>query len=686
MRKQLLAIAISGTMFPIMANATGLGAIKVMSNLNQPLRAEVKLFSTQGMPVEDIKAKLASAADFSRVGMQRSYALTKLNFEVARDKNGLPVVKISTVNPVKDPFVNFLLDLQWPQGEVFRQYTILLDPPQYTQIAAVNDNQPVSQHVQPQLLNAPQQVPSAQELAPQKFYRPVEKFDTLSSIAIDVRPNHQVSTDQTMVAILEANPKAFFDHNINRMKMGYTLRIPNEDEIKQVPHQQAVNIVVQQNTAWREWRHGERDNSDTGFRAQFAIKQQIKYVQPSNRQVRQANEVHPVSLSMSETPAELESNFLVDPIQQSNTDKALRAELALSTEALIHQRDQNQALQLQLQNLEQELLNVKQVLSAKDHDLLKLQRHLSSKDREVLGIQQKITELQTEVTNSSTGNLNASVGSETLTGSGMRLSSTSQGSGSDLLTQSSWWLNLLAALAVVGGVIGARTWWQRYRYTDGVELVIDEPEVQHEEVESSQVEKQAVVEETQQPAPAKSEAIAHRLVDPIEEANVYLTYNRYSEAEGVLQSGLELEPERTDLKVKLMELYTLIKDRQSFEQYQQQLPGNLDLVDPLLFEKLKSFDATIWQEETQTESSDEENVTCDNDDSSHVIEFETDTQSDSVSDLASEDPISTQLDLAHVYLNMQNFEDAKKVLLEVINNGTAEQKAEAEKLMQRISE
>ena len=120
---------------PQAASALALGDMKVRSSLNEPLDAEIDLLSIRGEELADLRAKLATTEEFQRAGVDRPYVLSRLRFKVEERPGGKAVLKVSTRQPVKEPFLNFLIELNWPQGRLVREYTALLDPPVYSAAA-----------------------------------------------------------------------------------------------------------------------------------------------------------------------------------------------------------------------------------------------------------------------------------------------------------------------------------------------------------------------------------------------------------------------------------------------------------------------------------------------------------------------------------------------------------------------
>jgi len=132
MMKRKLAVILAATMMfflPMVAHALGFGNLTLHSALNEPLDADIELLSPTEDDLANIKVKLASPDAFTRSGIDRTALLTELRFEVKEMDNGNYVVHLTTRVPVREPFLNFLLELEWQNGRMLREYTMLLDPP-----------------------------------------------------------------------------------------------------------------------------------------------------------------------------------------------------------------------------------------------------------------------------------------------------------------------------------------------------------------------------------------------------------------------------------------------------------------------------------------------------------------------------------------------------------------------------
>jgi len=275
-RKSALAATIAALLNPAVAGALGLGGIEVSSALNEPLKARILLSGVSSDEIDDLKAALGTDEQFSRAGLDRAYALSSLRFKVVQDGATRAHIEITTRDPVVEPFLNFLVDVNWANGRVLREYTVLLDPPVYG--AAIRSATAREVETVPTLSAAPMPMPapvtvkmmpdsgassppSAAPMAPAAAapsgfsgdsYGPVRSGETLWSIADMVRPGG-ASIQGMMLALLRANPQAFNIDNVNALKTGAVLRIPAASEVRD-DRAQALSEVARQHGLWDEYR------------------------------------------------------------------------------------------------------------------------------------------------------------------------------------------------------------------------------------------------------------------------------------------------------------------------------------------------------------------------------------------------------------------------------------------------
>lgn len=285
MARKLAAIVFSlGCVQASPLMALGLGDIKLDSYLNEPLKAQVKLLNTGGLHEDQIRIRLATSDDFKRMGVDRAYFLTSISFDVQIDESGRAVIVLSSEDPVLEPYLDFIVEARWPSGRLLREYTVLVDPPVFDQSTpVVSASQRVAEvDGEPEPAKkkssdvggtgtrvdvrdgnlAPGEMPqrsfnstTSPAAIPGSRYM-IHRDDTLWGIASSARPSG-TSVHQTMLDIQRLNPNAFIGGNINRIKAGYIIYLPTEDEISSGDPSAALREVSDQNKAWRENRESE---------------------------------------------------------------------------------------------------------------------------------------------------------------------------------------------------------------------------------------------------------------------------------------------------------------------------------------------------------------------------------------------------------------------------------------------
>ncbi|MEO6155355.1 MAG: FimV/HubP family polar landmark protein [Thermomonas sp.] len=305
------------------ALALGLGQIEVKSRINEPLLAEIPIISTTPGELQALQARLASPDTFRRVGLEPPQGIAAdLRFTLGNDAHGRPVIRVTTVAPVTQAVVNFLIEVDWGQGRLVREYSALVDaprtasaplqpaisapvvaapnvvqrplvtmpvaaptpPPVPTQITTAPlppmpapapvatlpapaepmpapmpaaEPAPVSSAVAPPpravVVAIPTPAPQPTAMTPSQ-YGPVKAGETLSKIASGLDQAVGYSLDQTMLALLRANPDAFLSDNINLLRQGVVLRVPGSDDRGSITADEAQRVVSEQTQQWRQAR------------------------------------------------------------------------------------------------------------------------------------------------------------------------------------------------------------------------------------------------------------------------------------------------------------------------------------------------------------------------------------------------------------------------------------------------
>ena len=312
-----------------MAGAVGFGGINVTSSLGQPLVAEIELVAVDKADKPSLNAHLASPDAFKGAGIDYPYSLPKLKFSVETRANGDAYIKATSSQPVNEPFVSLLIELNWSSGRLLREYTFLLDPPGFIAeqpAAAVKPIEPVMvapavvapapvEAVAPVPASAPQAEPApvaaaenqaasapqaesveaasavtaetaapAEEAAKAAEPAPVENVvaapeqvapvpvpqktenvqaesaavtvkrgDTLGKIANKTKAS-DVSLERMLVALYRSNTEAFDGKNMNRLRTGKILRMPESETLANLQQREAAKEVHAQVADWNAYR------------------------------------------------------------------------------------------------------------------------------------------------------------------------------------------------------------------------------------------------------------------------------------------------------------------------------------------------------------------------------------------------------------------------------------------------
>jgi pilus assembly protein FimV len=263
--------------------ALGLGELQLESFLNEPLEASVDLLNTDGLHEDEIKVRLGTREDFKRLGLDRPFFLTSIEFDVAVGSDGNARIVMSTSDPVLEPYLDFIIEARWPSGRLLREYTVLVDPPAFSTATPIISASKRVEEVEgiPAPTKKTEAVTSTGTKVdvrksglgpgemPQRDFNAatatspvsgskymIKRDDTLWQIAASAAPEG-ATVHQTMLDIQRLNPNAFINNNINRVKAGYIVYLPSADDISSGDLSAALQEVNEQNAAWREGRDAE---------------------------------------------------------------------------------------------------------------------------------------------------------------------------------------------------------------------------------------------------------------------------------------------------------------------------------------------------------------------------------------------------------------------------------------------
>lgn len=289
------------SLLPLAAYPAGLGKLTVTSSLGQPLRAEIDVITDSKEDSASITARMASQDAFKEARIERAGVLSGVRFSVEKRANGETYLKVTSARPIEDPFLDMLIELNWSSGRLLREYTVLLDPAGFAEqqpvapvavpsvpaqaaapapkqeAAAVPKQAPVAQApapsgkpakagAEPAPTPAERTFPKAQPEQPpavatqaetaQDTYGPVRKGDTLTQIASDMLETSPegISLEQMLVGLYERNKAAFVGKNMNRLKTGQILHVPEADKLSSIERKDAAREIKLHAADWNAYR------------------------------------------------------------------------------------------------------------------------------------------------------------------------------------------------------------------------------------------------------------------------------------------------------------------------------------------------------------------------------------------------------------------------------------------------
>ncbi len=271
-KKRAVALAVASclSISPWIAEAAGLGKLTVLSGIGQPLRAELDIGATRE-ELGGMSARLAPQDVFKQAGVDFASVLLDLRFAVEKRPGGQSIVKVSSVKPINEPFLDFLVELNWPAGRLVREYTFLLDPPEMRAaqssrsvadariVETVRGGGSAGESRPAPLRTAPRNAPESKVASEpgRRMESPgvhvVKSGETLRQIAAENKYDG-VSLEQMLIGLFQSNPDAFVAENVNRLKAGAILNVPEQSAVESVSPAEARKIYVAHARDWNAYR------------------------------------------------------------------------------------------------------------------------------------------------------------------------------------------------------------------------------------------------------------------------------------------------------------------------------------------------------------------------------------------------------------------------------------------------
>lgn len=623
-RKLVFALSLLGACFTGLVHALGLGEATVKSSLNQPLTAEIELVSIGALGIDEILPGLATREEFLRAKVDRVYFLSDIRFEVIENKKGNLAVVLTTTKPVREPFLNFLVEVIWPSGRLLREYALLIDPPLYSEEKAAlvqtpvvsqrnTVSQPVAETVSGDQLNIAEPVKTSVAAInatgqSSGTYGATTSKDTLWEIAIKARPNRSVTPQQVMLSIQDLNPKAFINKNINKLKAGQVLRLPTLEKIKERSSSQAIIEVIAQNEATRPKRtrsvaSATKKVSSNTSESLDSKKDELKLVVASN----QANTSNTANSGSS--------------TQAGNGRAESNEEMMLALEKLDKASLENTELNGRVTDLEEQLQTLQRILALKNDQLANIQGQMRA--NELAGLDEAVAVIagtetgQADVGGTTLGQ-NENMGpskvieepksapSEMTKNVAAPVSnpeiSNPVSEKPEIILNNPLYLGLL----VIGVIILLAVLWlvsrnnalkeeEYYAENDNEEdddhsgelSEVDESEPQERNESFDEIsdfdagDEGELVENVfalndEERSDLDSHQDEREAEDVIAEADVYIAYGRLDQATNILENAISAEPVRTDYRLKLLEVYKDSHDTEAFNRQFSELEAIQD--------------------------------------------------------------------------------------------------------------
>ncbi|NCE94047.1 FimV family protein [Pseudomonas sp. L13] len=575
-RKLVLAIAAASALSSGMAQALQLGEMTLKSKLNQPLSVEIELRDVGGLTASEITPSLASAQAFVDAGVDRQAVLDDLTFTPVINPEGRSVVRVTSSKPLPDSYVRFLMQVQWPNGRLMRDYSVLLDPAKFDQ-PAPTASAPAS--------TAPASTAPAASAPAQHT---TTSRDTLWEIAAKNR--NGASVQQTMLAIQALNPDAFLDGNINRLKTGQVLRLPDATQSTALAQPQAIAEVSAQNAAWRQGRRGPQ--SQVAGKPQLdATKRTQAGNAPSSTQAKD---------NLSLVSAQAAKKGAKGTVGDS---RALSDKLAMTQEELDTTRRDNEELKSRAADLQSQLDKLQKLIQLKNDQLARLQAQTGEPQTAAMPAQLPGEPAAEPAAPAAT----PAPAPEPVKPAAAPAST--EGKFNDLLTNP-------IVLGILGGaallvVLLLLLLWARHRNARREEekhlrmarALAEEPEFVSNidqdlppdsfeglEVPPPSVKLDTATPPAPAPAPVAETVVAPTVAsvlaplavavaqenssDALAQAQSHIDRGHLNQAADVLEQAIKREPKRSDLRLKLMEVYGLQNNKDGFVSQERQLVAN----------------------------------------------------------------------------------------------------------------
>ena len=615
LKKLALTLSLSAA---ITAHAAGLGTMTSTSKLGEPLNAEIELLAVNPGELSTIQAALAADQVYQDQMLEKPASYPYIQIEVGNNNKGQPILKLSSTQPITEAFLDMLIQVDWPTGRLVKEYTLLLDPPgfnsnyvsestglpvtgqpQVPAEAPKANNAPVVESAKPEASKPASKKPAAPRAAAPKPSAPAEppadnlatpdpltteRGDTLYALARQMKPDN-VSVEQMLAALYRSNQDAFDGKNMNRLKVGKIIRMPDQATLNAISNQQAKNLVAEHNTNWLAYK-----NALSNVVKNSAASETGGNTQQSAGKIGSAQEKPVPQAPAGKDVLKLSAG---DEKSGTQTDKAAaKAAANAAQEEATAKENAIKEEQSRAAALEKQVADMKKLMELKNNAMSQAEKNAAqatapepkaetpaAKAAETPAVTENkpvpaeaqptpATELATPVPE--TAPVDPAIEPE-------------QPSFMQVLLQRlknispvlPWALIALPILICVWALIRIRRKKEIDTFEDAI-LTAPATEMQNNTVFGDT---QAASGDTSFLTDFSQSGVGGMIdshdVDPIAEAEVYMAYGRDAQAEEILKDAIQKDPERQELKLKLLEIYQSTNNKVAFESLAGEVYANV---------------------------------------------------------------------------------------------------------------
>ncbi len=628
MRRHAIGLTIL-MLISVSALALGFGNITLHSTLSEPLDARFRLVAIDPEEIDALRVKLASEAAFEKAQIPRLSHLRSLEFEPRLDDSDGVFVHVTSRQSINEPFLNFLVEVTHGDDQLIREYTLLLDPPEIRPASV--KRRPVAR------TNSSSAKAAAKSETPLRSeYVSVNSGDTLWVIAKRHRPDTSVTVEQMMMAMLKRNPDAFVHGNANLLKQGYRLYIPDMADIRSMSPHQARRAFLEQTREWKSARRSESASTEKGTDTPpRPIENEVDSLaettatspasssdelndpgaEPSEKEAKlnsgEAESAHDPRLRVVDSaPEDALSSEVVGPgsTETSSADQ-LRKDIEDARRDLASVRDINRDLAELTTILEEKIINLRQSIEERDKLIEALEaRTKSTVADSASGTKpQKTADVAVETPKQDSASSVAEAGrSSAATDRPPAVESElipvppqspdlseSPAFGSLAWLKTYWLALLVAALLLISLLIGLtilrRRREQRVHSSDEFSAFIEIEEAEEKDnrraVNDMPLPEEGIDSESQTDEGfrlSSDEDVSSALT----EADIFLAYRRYGQAESLVTDAIEKNPDSMVLKAKQLEIYAFRKDKKRFAAYMEECYADMSAKAPEIWAKV----------------------------------------------------------------------------------------------------